>query len=281
MAHLSEGKQIYLQSGFFTLRAVFFFIIWVFFSTFFVRASLKQDTAGPEERGFLTMRRLSGPFMVFFAGTVTMAGIDWFMSLEVHWYSNMFPVYVFAGLVVSSLAAITLAAVWLRGAGGLGDGIVTDQHLYSLGGLIFAFSCFWAYIAFSQFMLIWYGNLPEETIYYLHRLEPGWVVLSVLVFVVRFALPFLLLLSRQAKMKPRRLVLVSILVLIGQFIDLYWLIMPEAHKASAVPGWRALGPPLFMVGVLLLYIARFTKKHRTLAAGDPLFEKSKQFYLEH
>jgi len=280
-AHLSEGKQIYLQSSYFTMRAILFFVIWVFFSRYFIRASLRQDRQGPETRGFLTMRRISAPFLPFFAATVTLAGFDWLMSLELHWFSNMFPVYIFAGIVVSSLSAITLTVIWLRSAGGLGDGIVTNQHLYSLGGLIFAFSCFWAYIAFSQFMLIWYGNLPEETIYYLHRFEPGWLGLTLLVFAVRFALPFVLLLNRKAKMKPRRLVLVSILVLIGQFIDLYWLIMPEAHRASSAPGWQEIGPPLFMIGILMVYISQFIKKNGTLAVGDPLYEKSKQFYLEH
>ncbi len=279
--HLSSSKQLYLNSGFFVMRAIVIFILWILFARHFVRRSLRQDSHDPVEGRTFTMRKVAGPFMPIFAATLTVAGFDWLMSLEPDWYSSIFPVYLFSGVVLSSLAAITLVAIWLRRIGGLGDRIVTNEHLFSLGGLIFAFSCFWAYIAFSQFMLIWYANLPEETFYFIRRTEPGWLGTSVTLFLVRFVLPFLLLLSRRAKMKPGRLVVVSFLVLIGQFIDLYWLIMPVTQKTSAGPGWQEIGPPILMIGVLMVYISTFIRKKSTLAVGDPLFERSKQFYLEH
>jgi hypothetical protein len=279
--HLSPAKEMYLDFGFFVLRAIGIFVLWILFARYFVRGSLRQDRGGPADGRTVTMRKVAGPFMPIFAVILTVAGFDWLMSLEPDWYSSIFPVYLFSGVVLSSLAAITLVAIWLRRIGGLGNRVVTNEHLFSLGGLIFAFSCFWAYIAFSQFMLIWYANLPEETFYFIRRTEPGWVGLSVTLFLVRFVLPFFLLLSHGAKRKPGRLVIVSVLVLIGQFIDLYWLIMPGTQKSSAGPGWQEIGPSILMIGILLIYISKFIRKKSTLPVGDPLFEQSKKFYLEH
>jgi hypothetical protein len=179
----------------------------------------------------------------------------------------------------AALAAITIGVVRLRAQGRLGRDVVTGEHLYSLGGLLFAFTCFWAYIAFSQFMLIWYANIPEETIYFLHRTEHGWLRVSLLLILFRFVLPFFLLLSRPSKMDPRRLVFASAIVLAGQFLDLYWLIMPQIHREAPRFGWQELGPPLLMIGLLLLFIGRFVKKNDMRAQGDPLYERSRAFRL--
>jgi len=276
---LLEGKRPYLNVPFFIARAALFFVIWTLFTNFFVKRSLLQDEGVGGEAATKAMRRWSAPFIVIFALTITFAAFDWLMSLEPHWFSTIFGVYIFAGMTLVGLAVITIAVVWMRAKGRLGDRIVTDEHLYSLGALTFAFTCFWAYIGFSQFMLIWYGNIPEETVYYMHRIDNGWLGISLLVVALRFVLPFFLLLSRDAKMNPKLLVTTSVVVIVGQFVDLYWLIMPQAHSAAPRLGWQDFGPPLIAIGVLIFCMARFLKRHRTMAVGDPLFKESCEFYL--
>lgn len=231
------------------------------------------------EAATVSMRKWSAPFVMIFAFTATFAGFDWLMSLDPYWFSTIFGVYIFSGMVLASLASVTIATVKLRDAGRLGSGLVTDEHLYSLGALLFAFTCFWAYIAFSQYMLIWYANIPEETSYLFRRLEGDWLGVSIALAVVRFALPFFLLLSRHAKMNPRILVWASVLILVGQLLDLYWLIMPELHREGPVLGWQELGPLLLVVGALMLFVSRFLGRHAPIAIGDPLYYESLRFRL--
>jgi len=276
--HVLEGKAPYLNNTFFAIRAAIFFLLWIGFTRFFVGSSVSQDRVGGDD-ATIRMRRLSAPFLLIFALTVTFASFDWLMSLEPHWFSTIFGVYVFSGMAAASLAAITIAVVWMRSQGKLDRRMVTGDHLYNLGGLIFAFTCFWAYIAFCQFMLIWYGNLPEETVYFAHRAEHGWKTLSVILAVVRFAVPFLLLLSRDAKSSPRILVVASIIVLAGELLDLYWLIMPQIHHEGPILGWQEAGPLLLMSGLIGFYLLRFLRRHDAVAKGDPLFEKSREFHL--
>ncbi len=276
--HLLEGKKPYLNQVFFLARGAFFFLVWIGFSLFFVRRSIAQDNGGGEALT-VGLRKVSAPFMLVFALTVTFASFDWFMSLEPHWFSTILGVYVFAGMTVASLSAISIAVIWLRATGRLDAAVVRNEHLYSLGALLFAFTCFWGYIAFSQFMLIWYGNIPEETVYFIHRTEHGWLGVTIALVVLRFVLPFFLLLSRGAKMNPRRLVVASAVCLAGQLLDLYWLIMPQLFSDGPRLGWQEFGPLLFMIGILIFYAARFVSRHKALPVGDPFFEKSRGFRL--
>ncbi|MHC4441150.1 MAG: hypothetical protein ACYTA5_01010, partial [Planctomycetota bacterium] len=242
--HLLQGKQAYLNFPFFAIRAIAFFILWIGFAVFYIRTSLKQDHGQAGAEATVKMRKMSAPFMLIFALTVTFAGIDWIMSLNPYWFSTIFGVYIFSGMAVASLSAITIAVVYLRKSGRLGGEVVTDDHLYNLGALLFAFVCFWAYIAFSQYMLIWYGNIPEESFYMVRRMEGGWLRVSIGLAMVRFFVPFVVLLSRRAKMNPTILLWISMLMLAGQLLDLYWLIMPEYHQAAPVLGWQEWGPLL-------------------------------------
>ncbi len=277
--HVIDAKAPYLNDTFFLVRTGIFFLVWIVFAWFFVGNSVKQDGSSGDVPRTLKMRKVSGPFIILFAFTATFASFDWIMSLEPHWFSTIYGVYVFSGMFLSALAAITLGVVGLRKSGRLPEGLITKDHLYNLGGLLFAFTCFWAYISFSQFMLIWYGNLPEETVYYVQRIENGWLPVSWGVAIVRFVIPFFMLLSRGAKVDPKRLATVSVLILFGQLVDLYWLIMPAQHGTGPSLGWQEFGPPALFTGVLLLYFALFLGKHKAVAAGDPLFEKSRNFHL--
>ncbi len=277
--HLLQEKQVYLNLPFFAGRAVVFFALWIAFAAHFVGNSLKQDAGERGVEASLRMRKTSAPFVMIFAVTATFAGIDWLMSLEPHWFSTIFGVYVFSGMVLTALAIITLATIGLRSSGRLGSEVVGEGHLYNLGALMFAFVCFWAYIAFSQYMLIWYGNIPEESFYMVHRLEGDWLLVSAALALMRFVIPFLALLSRGAKTNPRLLLWVSMLLLVGQLLDLYWLIMPEIHRDGPVIGWQELGPLLLLIGALILYVSRFLKTHLPVSVGDPLLEESRQYYI--
>lgn len=276
--HLLHAKQAYLNAPFFAIRSIVFFALWIAFAACFVRSSIRAE-AGDGVREALAMRKWSVPFMPIFAVTVTFAGVDWIMSLEPKWFSTIFGVYIFSGLFVAALAAITLMTLALERSGRFGDGFLTRDHLYNLGALQFAFTCFWAYIAFSQYMLIWYGNMPEETFYLHDRLVGGWLVVSVALAALRFVVPFLMLLSRRAKMDRRVLWWSSIILLAGQLLDLYWLIMPARFRDRPVFGWQELGPLLLSVGVLLWCVGRFLARCRAVAVGDPLLEQSRQFRL--
>jgi len=272
--HVLDGKQPYLNPPFFLVRAGLFFALWIGFATYYVRTSLRQDVGRGGESASANMRKWSAPFMLIFAVTVTFAGIDWLMSLDPYWYSTIFGVYVFAGLVVTALAAIILVTVLLRDTGRLPADMVTDQHLYTLGALLFAFACFWAYIAFSQYMLIWYANLPEESFYMVERLKGGWLGVSIALGVTRFVVPFGVLLSRRAKSNPRILLWISVLMLLGQMLDLYWLIMPEQYEHGPVLSAQELGPMLLMIGLLVGYASRFLGRNAAVPVGDPLLERS-------
>ena len=272
-------KRQYLNVPFFAIRAAAFFLLWILFTRFFVGKSLKQDRGEGGVEATLLMRKVSAPFAVIFAFTATLAGFDWLMSLNPHWFSTMFGVYIFSGMVVTSLAAICIGTVVLRRAGLLGQADVSADQLYNLGCLLFAFVCFWGYIAFSQYMLIWYANIPEETVWFAERMDRNWVGVSMVLPIVRFGIPFLLLLSRRAKSSPRVLVPVCILMIVGQWLDLYWLIMPQFTGAEPVFGLYELGPPLLMTGLLLLWMFRFMKRHPMIAAKDPLMSRSRDFHL--
>jgi hypothetical protein len=278
--HLLEMKAPYLNRDFFIIRTVFFFLVWIGSAVFFLRGSTKQDGQPAGTTNSERMQAVAGPILILFAFTLTFASFDWMMSLKPTWFSTMYGVYIFSGAALSGLAAITLAVMGLRSTGKIPKDLIKRDHLYSLGALLFAFTCFWAYISFSQFMLIWYANMPEETIYYVDRIKDGWLGVSWLVVLLRFGLPFFLLLSRDGKMRPRRLVQVSVLILVGQLVDLYWLIMPQVPgQTGPAVSWADFGPTLLLVGILLLFMAHFLRRHGAVATGDPLLEESKNFHL--
>jgi len=277
--HLLQQKRAYLNVPFFAIRAAVYLGLWMAFARYFVGKSLKQDRGEGGVEASVAMRRMAAPFTMVFAVTATLAGVDWLMSLDPHWFGTVFGVYIFSGMVVAALAAITIATVWMRRAGLLASEVVTADHLYNLGNLLFAFVCFWAYIAFSQYMLIWYANMPEETFYFVTRVQGGWMPVSVALALVRFVVPFLALLSRRSKMNPRVLLWVSVLMLAGQLLDLYWIVMPALHEGRPVLGWQEIGPPLLVIGVALWYCTRFLGRNAPLAVGDPRLDESQRYVL--
>lgn len=271
-----RGKSPYLNVPFFVIRFVLTFAVLILFYFMIIRNSQKQDLTGDQS---LTKKNIiiSAVFMPVFAITISFLSIDWIMSLEPHWFSTIFGVYYFSGTTLAALASGTLAVILLYEHGYFGK-LLRSDHFYSLGALMFAFTNFWAYIAFSQYLLIWYANLPKETFWMTNRWEGGWQFLSLALIFVRFVVPYVGLLAQQAKMNPKRLKVMSLWILFAHYVDLYWLVMPS-HYESFIFSWFELGFPLLGVGIaLILFVARF-KKGNLIPIGDPKLKRGIEFRL--
>ena len=272
-----EGKSAYLNVSFFTIRSIVYAVIWILFYLLITKNSLKQDTTGDQA---LTKKNitLSAFFMPLFAVTITFASVDWMMSLEPHWFSTIYGVYYFSGTVLAALAAATLFIILLNEKGYFVKGLSKD-HYYSLGALMFAFTNFWAYIAFSQFMLIYYANLPEETFWYLARWEGTWLYYSIGLIFIKFIVPYFGLLSQPAKMNPRRLLFMSVWILCAHIYDLYWLIMPTMSREGVSLKWYELGYPLLAFGIIIVIFNWKAKKSNLVPIGDPKLKRGINFRL--
>ncbi|MDP2366138.1 MAG: quinol:cytochrome C oxidoreductase, partial [Ignavibacteria bacterium] len=224
--------------------------------------------------------KLGAIFIPVFALSITFTAIDFMMSLEPHWFSTIYGVYFFAGTVVAALAAITIAVIKLKEKGYFSPWM-TDDHLFSLGALMFAFINFWAYIAFSQFMLIWYADLPEETFWYLIRWEGGWVFISILLMIAHFFVPYFALLTQPSKMNPKRLKFIAIWLLFAHLLDIFWLVMPNmgSMKNGYVFSWIDLVFPIAGTGLVILVFAFAAKKANLIPIGDPKLKRGIDFHL--
>jgi hypothetical protein len=265
-----KAKSAWLNEPFFLVRMIFFLALWSLFSVLLRRASLAQDREpGLARHG--QMVRLSAIFLVLFALTFSLASFDWLMSLQPRWTSTMFGIYMFAGLFQAGIAAIALAVVRLSGRGLAGS--VTPSHLHDLGKLLFAFSIFWAYIWVCQYLLIWYGNLSEEIPYFAVRTRGSWLPLFALATVLRWLVPFLVLMSRRAKRNPRVLAGAAGVVLAGSWLDIYMNVAP-----AVLPGPRLGAPELLITAgfAALLWLAatRALASAPLLPRNDPFLGES-------
>jgi hypothetical protein len=268
-----KAKEAYLNVPFFTIRTVVILGIWITFFFLFIRNSVKQDTINDPE---LTRKNVvySAIFAILFILTMSITAIDWMMSLEPHWFSTIYGIYYFAGTIVASFAATTLVAVFLNRNGYLNSRI-KDQHYYSLGTLMFGFNIFWAYIAFSQYLLIWY----EETFWFLDRMQGSWAYFSIGLVIIHFVIPFLVLLPRSSKVSPKLLVVMSIWLLGAHLYDLYWLIMPTYAKDGVIFSWNELGFLFFATGLIMVVFKKRSEKINLEPVGDPKLESGLNFHL--
>jgi hypothetical protein len=226
MEHAIHHKHPYLNTQFFLVRAAIYFVVWLLVATLLRGWSLKQDQDGAPGLT-LRQRRLGAGALPFLALTMTFASFDWMMSLDPRFFSTIFGVYWFAGSFMSAFAVIIIAATMTRNdPNGFGHHL-TAEHFHSLGKFMLAFTAFWAYVAFSQFMLIWIANVPEEVPWYILRINGGWKWVGAFLAVFHFLIPFFLLLSRDRKREPVRLARVAVWLLFVHWVDVYWLVMPH------------------------------------------------------
>lgn len=273
-SELVAGKTAYLNKPFFTLRAIVYWAVWLGFARFFIQNSLRQDNGSEAVERVAKMRKWSALFVILYALSLNFASVDWYMSLSPAWFSTIYGVYHFAAMLPAAIAAIIVTILWMQRNGRLGNAFIDEDHYYNLGALLFGFCCFWGYIAWSQYLLIWYGNMPEETFYLISRTTGGWMAFTIIMALLRFGIPFIVLLPRRAKMNPTVLWWVSILVLIGHVLDMYWQIGPEMHAAGPFVNWQEIGPFALVAGVFLGVVAKFLGEHAPVPAGDPLLAAS-------
>ena len=264
---LSPLQERYLTSSGFLVRAVIYFAIWYALIWIFNKWSRRQDV-DQENR---TLRRqfklLAGPGIILYVVAMTFASIDWVMSLSPHWASTIYGFIFVAGQAVSAMSLMIAVVVLLSGAEPFRS-VLQKRHLHDLGKLLFAFNMLWAYFDFSQLLIIWSGNLPEEITFYRSRLNGGWGVIAIVVLVFQFAVPFLLLLSEDVKRSARLVSKIAMWMIFMRLVDLFWMTRPE-FTAQAWPTWRDIVVPVALVGLWVGFFARNLKRLPLLPLGDP------------
>ncbi|MFN2632521.1 MAG: hypothetical protein ABR610_03810 [Thermoanaerobaculia bacterium] len=268
-------KQLYLNTGFFLARTVICFAAWMAFAFFLNRWSREQDerpTRGLSRR----LQLLSSAGLVVYGLTITFFSIDWVMSLEPHWYSTMYGVLFIAGQALSGFAFVIALTVVLARYPPL-SGFINRKHFHDLGKLMLAFVMFWAYVSFSQYLIIWAGNLPEEIPWYLRRLQGGWGWFGMALILFHFVLPFLLLLPATANRNPRILSSVALLVVFMRFVDVFWLVRPAATPGHFTLRWMDVAAPVGILGIWLFVFLGQLLRRPILPVNDPEFAAA----LEH
>lgn len=262
------AKTGYLNVGFFVGRLVVFCGGWFLFKWLIVGNSLKQDQTGDHQ---LTLKNvgISIGFILFFSLSFTAFAMDLLMSLLPTWYSTIFGIYCFSGLFQSSLAVMALIIIFIKRSGAV-KGYVTVEHQHDIAKFLKGFTVFWAYIAFSQFMLIWYANIPEETEYYIMRAQNGgWLSISFGLLIFRFIVPFIALLPRGLKRNENHLILVSVLLLVMQYVDIYWMVYPNFFDGHVTFGVVEIGIFCGFAGLFLFGLTSFFQKFNLIPIKDP------------
>lgn len=267
-----QAKRLYLNTPFFVIRAAAYFLIWNGLTYFLNRWSLQQDRTG-DPRLARRMQLMSGGGLVAYGLTVTFASFDWLMSLDPHWFSTIYGVLLMGGQGLSAIAFLVVVLIWLSRTPPL-DAVIIPDHLHDLANLMLAFVMLWAYFAFSQYLIIWSGNLPEEIGWYVHRLQPGWRLVAVALVIFHFIAPFLLLLSRAVKREPRTLAAVAGGVLVMRLVDLFWLIAPEFHHGGLWVSPLDVVLPLSLGSIWLGCFLWQLRGRAILPVHDPEFDET-------
>jgi hypothetical protein len=273
--HLHEAvgrKAAYLNTPFFLGRAAFYFLVWAVLAHVLSRLSARQD-GGWTQATARRLRALSGGGLLLMGLTITFASVDWGMSLDPRWFSTIYGVLFMVGQALSALALCIVIVARLGGEPPLARA-VSAQVMHDLGKLLFAFVMLWAYVNLSQFLIVWSGNLPEEIPWYIARWRGSWRVVGVLLIVAHFALPFLLLLSRDVKRNATLLSGVAIGILAMRLVDLYWLVGAELHEHGHAFHWLDLAATLGIGGVWLHVFARELGAAPLLPVADPELEEA-------
>jgi hypothetical protein len=276
----TNAKGFYLSDFFFLGRSVVYFAVLIFLANYFYKTSRRQDETA-ELRLTEKMQGFSGPAVILFALTVTFASFDWLMSLEPAWFSTMWGVYIFAGSILSALAAMAVM-IFLLQRGGVLRQEVTVEHYHDFGKLIFGHITFWTYIAFSQFLLIWYANLPEETFWFKYRQESGWQYISLALVFFHWMLPFLGTMSRHVRRRPGLMCFWGCYVLVMHFVDMYWIVMPTIAPETVGGGVAGVLTSLLclagMLGLFIGWVLRTGETAPLIPIRDPRLQESLSFH---
>ena len=271
---LIAGKTGFLNLPFFLVRAVFFLSGWSLYRYFSRKFSLAQDEAtdiSNHKKNF----RISAAFLVFYIVTESIMSWDWIMSIDPHWFSTLFGWYVFASMFVSGITTIALVTIYLKSKGYLE--FVNDSHIHDLGKFMFGISVFWTYLWFSQFMLIWYSNIPEEVTYFITRIEDYNLPFFGMV-VMNFVFPLLILMNSDYKRINYFIVMAGIVIILGHYMDVFNMIMPSAVGDQWFVGAAEIGGFLFFLGLFIFVVFKELTKAPLLAEGDPYMGESERFH---
>lgn len=268
-----EGKSPFLNQGVFTGFTVISIALWSWFGIQFRKKSIEMETVQKNTKLYWKIVALSGAFLFVYALTM-MSTVPWLwiMSIDAHWFSTLFSWYVFASAFVSGMALIMLWVVYLKNKNLLK--IVTKEHLHDLAKFLFAFSIFWTYLWFSQFMLIWYGNIPEETIYFKIRMQGPYSMFFWANIIINFVLPVFILMSRPSKRTYLTVVFVATIIIFGHWLDFYLMIMPGPLQQHWSLSWYELGIPCGFIGLIILTVSRTLSKSGLVTNNHPLLKET-------
>jgi len=270
-----KAKSSFLTPNFFITRTVIYFFLWSLWAGSIYHQSTKQDTARSIKQMHIASR-WSAPGLFLAVAIGTLASYDWLMSLEPKWYSTIFGLVMLSGGGLSFFSVVTLVCLAFRRAGILKNSI-TKEHYHDLGKWLLCMTAFYTYVAFAQYFLIWYSNIPEETVWYRHRMVGAWLPISLAMPFLRFLIPFPILLCRPAKRSLKVIGLMAAYSLIVEYIDLYWIFMPTYYKTGPQPHWLDLATIVTTVSICgLVFWSRF-RKHKMVPVGDLRFEQSLHF----
>jgi hypothetical protein len=272
-----EQKTAYLNPMGWVMRALIYLAIWCLIALAYYTRSRRQDV-DRDPKHTLRMQSLAAPSLIVFAGTLTFAAFDWLMSLEAAWYSTIFGVIIFAGSAIAILAITILIGISLYKRGLVGDAISTE-HFHDLGKLLFGFICFWTYVSFSQWMLIWYAGIPEEAIWYHKRWEGGWPFVAYVLIFGHFVAPFVLLISRVQKRNLRWLQVMCYWAIFMHVVDIYWFVLPQAGAFHVQ--LSDIGALLFVGGIFFTYVFLMLRRVPLVPVGDPRLPRSIHHHQTH
>jgi hypothetical protein len=274
--HALHSKQPWFGTGFFALRMALYFGYLIWMSSFWMKKSLAQDKTEGDVAFYKKLQANSAPAMMGFALVVTFCAIDFLMTLDPIWFSTIFGVYYFATCVQTFHCVLVLTLLWFQKKGALKQS-VNQEHYHDLGKMMFAFVAFWSYVGFSQFMLIWYANIPEETNWFHNRLYGGWWTASVLLAAIHFVIPFFGMMSRAMKRHTGRLSFWAYYMLAVSWFDMYWLVAPNLHEDGMVFTPSDILALAGMIGMVIGAIVIEAKKVKLVATGDPRLKRSLAF----
>jgi hypothetical protein len=271
---LIQNKAGYLNVPFFLIRAAIYITGWIVYRQYARKLTLAQDNAS-DLKNYYKLFKSSAAFLVFFLVTESMMSWDWIMSLDPHWFSTLFGWYIFASMIVSAITTIALVSIYLKGKGYLE--FVNNSHLHDLAKFMFGFSVFWTYLWFSQFMLIWYANIPEEVTYFATRFN-DYKIPFLGMLVLNFLFPLLVLMNSDYKRVPWFIVATGIVILVGHYVDIYVMIMPATVGDQWFIGISEISSVLLVLGIFIYVVFTTLTKAPLLAKGNPFIKESEHFH---